>query len=206
VMLRAAALADVGGYRPAYRSAEDYDLWLRLSERYELANLPDPLLYYRVYPDQVSVRQLDQQILSVVGARAAARQRALTGSDRSPAHEIITPGLLREWGVPDTTLADAMGKGYRYAAYVMHQVGRNDEAIDLLRIGQRLSKGRGGLGAELAGACSKQAKAAFKDGRFLAGLSWGLEAWRAQPSLPLRLLRGHMGGTRSEFGSAGAKP
>ena len=79
VMVRAAALAAVGGYRPAYRAAEDYDLWLRLSERYELANLPDPLLYYRVYPDQVSVRQLDQQVLSVVGARAAARQRMQTG-------------------------------------------------------------------------------------------------------------------------------
>jgi hypothetical protein len=206
VMLRAAALADVGGYRPAYRAAEDYDLWLRLSERFELANLPDPLLYYRVYPDQVSVRQLDQQILSVVGARAAARQRALTGRDRSPRHEPITPGLLREWGVPDTTLADAIGEGYRYAAYLMLQVGRRDEAIDLLRTGQRRSKGRGGVGAMLAGACSKQARAAFRDGRLLAGLSWSLEAWRAQPSLPLQLLRRRTGGARSEIGSAGASP
>jgi hypothetical protein len=206
VMLRSAALAAVGGYRPAYGPAEDYDLWLRLSERYELANLPDPLLYYRVYPGQVSVRQLDQQILSVVGARAAARQRALTGSDRSPTHELITPRLLREWGVADATLADAMGAGYRYAAYVMQQVGRLDEAIDLLRIGQRLSKGRGGLAAMLAGACSKQARAAFRQRRVLAGLSWGIEAWRAQPSLPLRLLRGRAGEARAEIGSAGATP
>jgi hypothetical protein len=206
VMLRAAALSAVGGYRPAYLAAEDYDLWLRLSERYELANLPEPLLYYRVYPDQVSVRQLDQQIVSVVGARAAARQRALTGSDQSPAQGRITPGLLREWGVPDSALAVAMGEGYRYAAYVMLQIGRPDEAIDLLRAGQRLSKGRGGVGAMLAGACSKQAKLAFRDGRFVAGLRWGMEAWRAQPALPLRLLRGRTGGSRSEFGSAGARP
>lgn len=191
VMLRADALAAVGGYRKAYKAAEDYDLWVRLSERYELANLPDPLLYYRVYPEQVSVRQLDQQILSVVGARAAARQRATTGADRSPTNELITPELLREWGVSDTTLADAMGAGYRYAAYTMMQVGRQDEAIDLLRTGQRLSKGHGGLAAMLAGACSKQARVAFRERRFLAGLSLGIEAWRAQPSLPLRLLRGH---------------
>lgn len=205
VMLRAAALAAVGGYRPAYRAAEDYDLWLRLSERYEMANLPDPLFYYRVYPGQISVRQLDQQIISVVGARAAARQRAVAGTDRSPPNELITPGLLREWGVSDGTLADAMGAGYRYAAYTMLQVGRHDEAIDLLRTGHRLSKGRGGLSAMLAGACSKQARVAFREGRFLDGLSLGLEAWRVQPSLPLQVLRGRAGRTR-EIGSAGANP
>jgi hypothetical protein len=190
VTLRAAALADVGGYRWAYGPAEDYDLWLRLSERYKLANLPDPLLYYRVYPGQISVRQLDQQILSVVGARAAAQQRALTGSDRTPDHELITSDLLREWGVAPATLADAMGAGYRYAAYVMLQVDRRREAIDLLRAGRRLSKGRGGLSAMLAGACSKEAKVAFGKGRLLDGVFLSVEALWAQPSLPLQLLRG----------------
>jgi hypothetical protein len=189
VMLRAEALAAVGGYRPAYGPAEDYDLWLRLSERYELANLPDPLLYYRVFPGQISVRQLDQQVLSVVGARAAAGQRALTGSDRTPADGLITPELLGAWGVPKTTLADAMGHGYHYAAYVMLQAGHVDEAIDLLRMGRRLSKNRGGLAAMLAGACAKQARTALRQGRFTAGLRWGIEAWRAQPSLPWQLLR-----------------
>ena len=196
VMLRAEALAAVGGYHPAYGPAEDYDLWVRLSERYELANLPDPLLYYRVFPGQISVRHLDQQVLSVVGARAAARQRALTGSDRTPADGLITPELLREWGVPETTLADAMGHGYRYAAYVMLQVGHADEAIGLLRTGRRLSKDRGDLGAMLASACSKQARTALREGRFAAGLRWGIEAWRAQPSLPWQLLRARVNPVR----------
>jgi hypothetical protein len=189
VMLRAEALAAVGGYRSAYGPAEDYDLWVRLSERYELANLPDPLLYYRVFPGQISVRQLDQQVLSVLGARAAARQRALTGSDRTPADGIVTPGLLREWGVPETTLAEAMGTGYRYTAYLLLQVGHIDEAIELLRTGRRLWTGRGGLGDMLAGACAKQARMALRDGRFAAGLRWGIEAWCAQPALPFQLLR-----------------
>jgi hypothetical protein len=205
VVLRATALAAVGGYRPAYRAAEDYDLWLRLSERFELANLPDPLLYYRVSPGQISVLQLDQQIISVVGARAAARQRALTGGDRTPADAAISPALLREWGVPESVLAEAMGEGYRYAAYTMLQAGRRDEAIDLLRTGRGPSHGRGGLAAMLAGACSKQARAAFRERRLLDGLYWSVEAWRAEPSLPLRILRGHVDGTRSEIGRAGAR-
>lgn len=205
VMLRAAALAAVGGYREAYARAQDYDLWLRLSERYELANLPDPLLYYRVYPGQVSVRHLEQQILSVVGARAAARQRALTGSDPTPAQGSITPGLLREWGIADATLAKAMGEGYRYAVYLMHQVGCQREALELLRAGWRRAKGVDrAIGTQLAAACWQQAKSAYRAGRLWAGLSWSMQAWRAQPTLPLHLLRGRLFRTRSEIGSAGA--
>jgi hypothetical protein len=141
----------------------------------------------------------------VVGARAAARQRALTGSDRSPADGLITPGLLREWGVADTVLDEAMGQGYRYAASTMLLAGRQDEAIALLRTGRRRSNGRGGLAAVMAGVCSGRAKAAFREGRFLAGVSWGLKAWRAQPSLPLQLLRRRVGGVRSETGRAGSR-
>jgi len=51
----------IGGYRRAYRHAEDYDLWLRLIDRVEFANLPDDLVAYRVYPDQVSTRHVVEQ-------------------------------------------------------------------------------------------------------------------------------------------------
>jgi hypothetical protein len=199
VMLRADVLAAVGGYREAYLHAEDYDLWLRLSERYELANLGDPLVYYRVYTDQVSVRHLQQQIVSVVGARAAARERGATGKDPTPARGHITPELLRDWGVADATLSRAMAEGYRYAVYLMQQVGRNREAIELLRTGRRLSKGgKGGLGRLLAAACWQQARAAYRAGRLGAALFWGLEAVRAKAMLPLDLLRGRPVGTPSE--------
>jgi len=190
VMLRAEALLAVGGYRAAYRAAEDYDLWVRLSERYELANLPEPLLHYRVYPDQISMRHLEQQVLSVVGARAAARQRAASGSDRSPSDGVITRALLREWDVPDAVVADGMAAGYRYAAYSLQQAGRHAEAIGLLRTGRRLSRGNAGVNAMLAGACAKEARAAFHQHRVGAALSWGLEALRVHPSLPFELLRG----------------
>jgi glycosyltransferase involved in cell wall biosynthesis len=47
VMLRRGAIVDVGGYRAEFRNSEDYDLWLRVSRRHELANIPVPLLRYR---------------------------------------------------------------------------------------------------------------------------------------------------------------
>jgi glycosyl transferase family 2 len=205
VMLRRDMLEAVGGYREAYRQAQDYDLWLRLAERHELANLADPLLYYRVYADQVSIRQLEQQIVSVVGARVAARDRQATGRDRTPTRGHITPGLLREWGVADATVTKAMAEGYHYAAYVMQQAGRRREAIDVLRAGRRLSPGADSrLGEQLAGACWQQAKLACLAGQFRAAVSWAFQAWQAQPVLPLHFLGRSLRRARPESGGRGA--
>jgi GT2 family glycosyltransferase len=189
VTFRAEAFAAVGRYRSAYGPAEDYDLWVRLSERYELANLAEPLLYYRVYPGQVSVRQLEQQILSVVGARAAAEQRRRTGHDQTPADRLITRELLREWGVPDATLAEAMAAGYRYAAYTLQESGQPLEAIEVLRIGRRLSRGHATVRQMLAGACAKQARAELRRGRLVEAMSLGIEALRVRPRVALELWR-----------------
>jgi hypothetical protein len=47
VLFRRAAVLEAGNYRDIRH--EDYDLWLRLASRYPLANLPMPLLKYRVH-------------------------------------------------------------------------------------------------------------------------------------------------------------
>lgn len=173
VMMRAERFAAAGGYRAAYLHAEDYDLWLRMSERDELANLPDPLLYYRVYPEQVSMRHLEQQVVSSVGARAAARMRRTTGADPTPARGAITPAHLREWGVDQAALAAALDEGYRYAVYLMQQAGLRRDAVARLRGDSR-------LGTLLAGACWHEAKVSLGRGRIGDGLAWGIEAWRAR--------------------------
>ena len=49
VMMRRAAVERVGGYREQYKFLEDLDLFLRLAEVGELANLPDILLKYRLH-------------------------------------------------------------------------------------------------------------------------------------------------------------
>ena len=54
IMARRDAVMQVGGYRRCVEFAEDYDLWLRLDERFSLANLSDMLLYYRRHPKQIS--------------------------------------------------------------------------------------------------------------------------------------------------------
>lgn len=45
-------------YNEAYLPAEDYDLWVRLSAVTKFANLPEPLLIYRIHEGQVSRQKL----------------------------------------------------------------------------------------------------------------------------------------------------
>jgi hypothetical protein len=75
VMARTAVLRAVGGYRKIVQYAEDYDLWLRVSEISHIANLPDVLLSYRQHPAKMSVRYYVEQQLAVLAARGAAQLR-----------------------------------------------------------------------------------------------------------------------------------
>ena len=50
VTMRRDAFEAVGGYR--FGPGGGYDLWLRLSERFDLANLPQPVVRYRVHADR----------------------------------------------------------------------------------------------------------------------------------------------------------
>lgn len=75
VLVRKSAVEKAGGYNDKYPCAEDYDLWLRLAEVGQLANLSDVHLLYRVHATSanwtVNVDQRTQghQILNEARAR-----------------------------------------------------------------------------------------------------------------------------------------
>ncbi|MEO8269380.1 MAG: glycosyltransferase [Aureliella sp.] len=60
-MIRAEALEAVGGYRSKYQWVEDHDLWLRLAQRGNLANLAEPVLCYRQHSDSICWKRAAQQ-------------------------------------------------------------------------------------------------------------------------------------------------
>lgn len=66
MMLRIEAVCAVGNYRATYRAAEDLDLWLRLMEHYDCANLPALGLYYTLDEQGISASKRRQQILSTL--------------------------------------------------------------------------------------------------------------------------------------------
>lgn len=61
VMMRTDLIRRLGGYRAAFRHAEDYDLWLRASRQTDIANLADRLLLYRRSTGQISRKYAVQQ-------------------------------------------------------------------------------------------------------------------------------------------------
>ena len=79
VMLRRAALMEVGGYRPSPNS-EDSDLYWRLEERGRLHNLTDRLGQYRMHASSISSASiLNGRVMAVgsqLSALSAARRRS----------------------------------------------------------------------------------------------------------------------------------
>jgi len=66
MMLRIDAVRAVGNYRANYRSAEDLDLFVRLMERYDCANLPELGLYYELNEGGISATKRRRQVLSTL--------------------------------------------------------------------------------------------------------------------------------------------
>jgi len=63
------------GCLETFRYAQDYDLFLRISERFEIANLGLPLYRYRINPESISVAKSRQQLFMGMVACEAARLR-----------------------------------------------------------------------------------------------------------------------------------
>lgn len=77
-LIRADAYRAVGGFDPATGTAEDYDLCLRLSERFEIACLPRPLYRYRIRRDSASnTRRLQQVQVAFAAAQRALQRRGM---------------------------------------------------------------------------------------------------------------------------------
>ena len=66
MMLRIDAVLAAGNYRATYRAAEDLDLFLRLMERHDCANLPELGLYYELNEGGISATKRRRQIASTL--------------------------------------------------------------------------------------------------------------------------------------------
>jgi glycosyltransferase involved in cell wall biosynthesis len=125
VVMRKAALAAVGWYRPIARHAEDYDLWLRMADRFEMANLSEPVLRYRLHSEQVASLQLRHQPLVALAVRTAARILRESGHD--PLRDVADPGsivaLLHQLGVSEYAMASCVLDAHVARAYVLARIG-----------------------------------------------------------------------------------
>src|SRR5262249_15513320 len=114
VMMRKEVASEAGGYRKALLDADDYDLWLRISDRSKLANLKAVVLRYRIHSSQASVGNMRHQILCVFAARAAAIARRRGDADPLSGVAEITPELVRAFGVASAEIERAFFDAYTY--------------------------------------------------------------------------------------------
>ena len=77
-LMRADAYRAIGGFDPAMRVSADYDLCLRMSERYSIAHLPQVLYRYRIRRASISqANRLRQVRASYEAAQRAVQRRGL---------------------------------------------------------------------------------------------------------------------------------
>lgn len=75
IMYRKSSVLKVGGYRTFFTYAEDYDLWIRISEVGKIANLPNALTNYREHNNQVSRKYGKRQALATEASRVSVKKR-----------------------------------------------------------------------------------------------------------------------------------
>jgi glycosyltransferase involved in cell wall biosynthesis len=122
VVYRRAAFESVAGYRSPFDSVEDLDLFLRLSEAGEMANLPDHLCAYRLHSSQVthkpSSRHRLQAFLAAISAIERRRGKQEFIPDQSSLADMATRAI-EQW------LSDDRMAWTRYmlsAIYALHSV------------------------------------------------------------------------------------
>jgi hypothetical protein len=108
VLFSRSILRDLGGFRKAYRHAEDYDLWLRMLEKVDLANLDEVLLGYRRHEASISFKNAKQQALSALCARTTAKFRLEGRPDPTSNVDLITEAVLRDLGIAQETIDNAI--------------------------------------------------------------------------------------------------
>lgn len=128
VMFRKNAVQAVGGYDAAAQHAEDYDLWLRLSDRHLLANLPEKLVSYRMHRNQVSINNIATQHQVAQACRVAAlKRRSAMGEDISEAERVVKAGVWRKMTAAECTL----GRDYLNWARLYRTMRLPAMALDL---------------------------------------------------------------------------
>jgi hypothetical protein len=132
VMFRKQTFADSGGYRRAFIHADDYDLWLRLSERYHVANLQEIVLYYRTHGDQITSHSLRQQLISALGAKVAARARRAGKGEPFEPETPLTMADLRSCSVSREEIGQIFSGAFQSVASRMPTEHVNLIALDFL--------------------------------------------------------------------------
>jgi len=148
-IVRRAAIVEVGGYNEEYTYAQDYDLWLRLSEVGLIRNLDEYLYLLRSWPGNISAIKLKEQTeFAELAIRQALQRRYGNGPvDREISYGFVKRAItwfnLREYVNCINTLINTQKmapnitkrfKGYDLLlALAYFAIGREQQCLTCLR-------------------------------------------------------------------------
>jgi glycosyltransferase involved in cell wall biosynthesis len=140
VLIRRDVMRALGGYRAVVEYAEDYDLWLRIAERHELANLQEPVLRYRIHAHQASARTRHQANLAWVAANLAAAERDQNRPDPLEGLDKIDEDVLRALGADDDTIIHVEINWCRWWAKTFGGAGYRRASAEAWKDARRLAR------------------------------------------------------------------
>jgi glycosyltransferase involved in cell wall biosynthesis len=160
IMVRKDCLDKMGGFREVFEIAEDYDLYLRISEVFRIGTIREPLYKYRVYNSSTTSSKKLQTDLYASLAIEMAEERRRYGKDRlsTVSHEeairirdqrLSVSGIKRRKVLSHTYLTWSQaafalgeyGRSSHYAINALNQYTLNYHAWDvLIQIGARKFK------------------------------------------------------------------
>jgi hypothetical protein len=123
----------IKGYRAAFVAAEDYDFWLRIAERWEVANLPESLTNVRRRAQSYSFTHVRQQVISSLAAWAASAQRRTGRPEPIDQEEPISRDQLRTLGASDAVFEKSLMGVYQYWIDMMLQASDRAGAVRVMR-------------------------------------------------------------------------
>lgn len=91
VIMRRDLVLSVGGYHNAFTHCEDYDLWLRLASVTKLCSIPERLVQYRHWANQVSSRYAYTQQIGAAVSYLAYLERSAGRADPTASIEALPP-------------------------------------------------------------------------------------------------------------------
>ena len=131
VMFKRKIFFDLGGYREFFSTAQDYDLWLRFAEKFEVANLSIPLYIHRFNFSSLTYKKIAFQRRMGTFARhlASAREKGINEEViiRKLKHFLKSPISLNEKRV--------MIQRYNYWSLLLLKHNKKDDAFILMNKG-----------------------------------------------------------------------
>ncbi len=135
VMVRRSVLAKFSGpYRSHFPLAEDYDLWLRISEEHELGNCPSVVLKYRRDLQNVSPARIIQQTLSTLAVQHSHQCRLRGESDPAERWHEVDFATLVSLGISPNVVKAAIRRILLSEARLTAKHGFSAKSQELLKV------------------------------------------------------------------------